>query len=211
VMTYNIQQANDVHGEKSYLRQMEHIRQINPDILALQESDSTRISLDNNDYVLHYASQLGYYSYFGPATSTGSYGTALLSRYPLENVRTVFSYSDKDENGTTVAEIVVDGKRFTIFNVHPDGTDTAMLAFADMLLNQSAGLENVIALGDYNLRSDEEAFQRIANVYHNVPDSEGHIDHIFLSHNLQMVNPTYITVPQSATDHPLLYATITWE
>ncbi|MEE4194929.1 MAG: endonuclease/exonuclease/phosphatase family protein [Anaerolineae bacterium] len=212
VMTYNIQQANDDSGERSYLRQLTMIRQIDPDILALQESDSARISLNNNDYVRYYASQLGYYSYYGPATTTGTYGTAILSRYPLENVRTVFSYSDKDEVGTTVAEIVVDGQRFTLFNVHPDGTDTAMLAFADTLLAQSAGLERVIVWGDFNLRHTEEAYQRIAAVYHNVPDSEGQIDHIFLSHDLQMVDPpVYVPAPQSATDHPLLYATVTWE
>lgn len=211
VMTYNIQQANDGSAEKSYLRQLEIIRQINPDILALQESDSARISLNNNDYVRYYASQLGYYSYYGPATTTGTYGTAILSRYPLENVRTVFSYSDKDEVGTAVAEIVVDGQRFTLFNVHPDGTDSAMLAFADTLLAQSAGLENVIVWGDFNLRHTEEAYQRIAAIYHNVPGSEGHIDHIFLSHELQMVDPVYVPEPESATDHPLLYATVTRE
>jgi endonuclease/exonuclease/phosphatase family metal-dependent hydrolase len=211
VMTYNIQQANDEDGERSYLRQLAIIRDIDPDILVLQESDSTRVSLNNNDYVRYYASQLGYYSYFGPATTTGSYGTAILSRYPLENVRTVFSYSDKDEIGTAVAEIVVDGRRFTIFNVHPAGSATAKMAFAEALLAESQGLGNVIALGDYNLRHTDEAFALIAAVYHNVPGSEGHIDHIFLSHDLQMVDPVYIPAPQSATDHPLLYATVRWE
>jgi len=211
VMTYNIQQANDEDGERSYLRQLAIIREIDPDILVLQESDSTRVSLNNNDYVRYYASQLGYYSYFGPATTTGSYGTAILSRYPLENVRTVFSYSDKDEIGTAVADIVVDGRRFTIFNVHPAGSATAKMAFAEALLAQSQGLDNVIVLGDYNLRHTDEAYQRIAAVYHNVPGSEGHIDHIFLSHDLQMVDPVYIPAPASATDHPLLYAIVRWE
>lgn len=211
VMTYNIQQANDEDGRKSYLRQLEIIREIDPDIIALQESDSARIGLNNNDYVRYYASQLGYYSYFGPATSTGTYGTAILSLYPLENPHVIFSYSDQDEIGTTAFEIVVDGRHFSVFNVHPDGSDAAMLTFAETLLEQSADAAYVIALGDFNLRHTEEAYQRIAAVYHNVPDSEGHIDHIFLSHNLQMVDPVYVPAPQSATDHPLLYAVVTWE
>ncbi|NSW54152.1 MAG: endonuclease/exonuclease/phosphatase family protein [Anaerolineae bacterium] len=210
VMTYNIQQANDDSGQKSYRRQLDLIRGINPDLLALQESDSARISLNNNDYVRYYATRLGYYSYYGPATLSGSYGTAILSRYPLENPRVLFSYSDADEIGTAVAEIMVDGQRFTVFNVHPDGSDAAMMAFARTLLQHSAGLEHVIALGDYNLRSDEAAYQAVAAVFHNVPGSEGHIDHIFLSPNLQMDNPVYLPAPQSATDHPLLYATVTW-
>jgi hypothetical protein len=97
LMTYNIQQANDTFGEKSYERQLALIRDVSPDILALQESDSARISLNNNDYVRYYASKLGYYSYYGPTTVSGTYGTAILSKFPLQNPRTVFSYSDQDE------------------------------------------------------------------------------------------------------------------
>ncbi|MBN2047862.1 MAG: endonuclease/exonuclease/phosphatase family protein [Anaerolineaceae bacterium] len=210
VMTYNIQQANDDGGEKSYLRQLDLIREINPDILALQESDSPRVSLNNNDYVRYYASMLGYDHYYGPTTVTGTYGTAILSRYPLENPRVVFSYSDTDEIGTAEAEVVVGGRRFTIYNVHPDGSDQAMRIFAQTLLDRSAGKENVIALGDYNLRSNEEAFQMIDAVYDNVPGSEGHIDHIFLSSDLRMESAVYLPAPESATDHPLLYAVVTW-
>jgi hypothetical protein len=45
VMTYNIQQANDVNGEKSYSEQLALIREVDPDIIGFQESDSARISL----------------------------------------------------------------------------------------------------------------------------------------------------------------------
>ena len=152
VMTYNIQQACDISGERSYDKQLALIREVAPDLIALQESDSTRISLNNNDYVRYFAGKLGYYSYFGPRTTTGTYGTAILSRYPLQYTRSVYTYSDQDEIGTAVAEIGVSGKTFTIYNVHPDGSDTAMMVFAETLLEQSAGKSNVIALGDYNLR-----------------------------------------------------------
>ncbi len=37
VMTYNIQQANDESGERSYERQLALIRQVSPDVLSLQE------------------------------------------------------------------------------------------------------------------------------------------------------------------------------
>ena len=226
VMTYNIQQANDESGERSHDRQFELIRQVSPDILALQESDSTRVSLNNNDYARYYAGKLGYYSYYGPKTITGTYGTALLSKYPLQNTRTVFSFSDQDEIGTTVAEIELDGQRFTIYNVHPDGSDTAMLVWARTLLQQSKDQPYVIALGDYNLRDYEEAYQMIDNVYTNAwtsvypseisPDGvdmsgENRIDHIFFSPSLEARNPVYILPPNSATDHPVHWAEIFWE
>ncbi len=218
VMTYNIQQANDDDGERSYKEQLKLIQEVKPDILFLQESDSSRISLNNNDFVRYYAGKLGYYSYFGPTTITGTYGTAILSRYPLQNTRTVFTFSDQDEIGTTEAEIEIGGQIFTVYNVHPDGSDTAMLVWAETLLERSKNKVNVIAAGDYNLRDYEDAYQLIASEYSNAWDSvyptkigsdgtdmsgENRIDHIFYSQSMLARNPVYILPPQSATDHPV--------
>jgi endonuclease/exonuclease/phosphatase family metal-dependent hydrolase len=226
VMTYNIQQANDESGEQSYDRQLALIRQVSPDILALQESDSARISLNNNDFVRYYAGKLGYYAYYGPKTVTGTFGTAILSKYPLQNTRTLFTFSDQDEIGTAVAEIEIDGRRFTIYNVHPDGSDTAMLVFAKSLLEESRDQINVIALGDFNLRDYDEAYALIAGVYANAWTSvypskvgadgtdmsgENRIDHIFFSPALEVRNPFYILPPDSATDHPVHWAEIFWK
>jgi hypothetical protein len=71
------------------------------------------------------------------------------------DTRTVFTYSDTDEIGTAEAEIVVGGWRFSIYNVHPAGSDAAMLAFAGSLLERMQDDSSVIALGDYNLRDHE--------------------------------------------------------
>ncbi len=226
VMTFNTQQSNDDNAEKSFERQLALIRKVSPDILALQESDSTRISLNNNDYVRYFAESLGYYSYYGPATVTGTYGTAILSKYPLLNTRTVFTFSDKDEIGTTEAEIEVGGIRITIYNVHPDGSDTSMLVFAKTLLARSQDKPYVIALGDFNLRDYEEAYQLIDSVYINAwtnaypseisPDGvdmsgENRIDHIFVSPSLSVRNPFYVLPPESATDHPVHWVEVGWE
>jgi endonuclease/exonuclease/phosphatase family metal-dependent hydrolase len=224
-MTFNTQQSNDDFGEKSVEAQLALIRQISPDILALQESDSTRISLNNNDYVRYFAEKLGYYSYYGPTTGTGTFGTAILSKYPLLNTRSVFIFSDKDETGVAEAEIEVNGLRFTIYNVHPDSSDLAMLVFAHTLVERAADKAFIIALGDYNLRDYEEAYQYIdshltnswTSVYPSEISDDGvdmsgdnRIDHIFISHNLQAVEPTYILPPESATDHPVHWTDILW-
>ena len=124
VMTFNTQQSNDDFAEKSFEAQLALIRKVSPDILALQELDSARISLNNNDYVRYFAEKLGYYSYYGPTPGTGTFGTAILSKYPLVNTRTAFTFSDKDETGVAEAEIEVNGMRISIYNVHPDGSDT---------------------------------------------------------------------------------------
>ena len=224
-MTFNTQQSNDDFAEKSVEAQLALIRQVSPDILALQELDSARISLNNNDYVRYFAEKLGYYSYYGPTPVTGTFGTAILSRYPLLNTRSVFIYSDKDETGVAEAEIEVNGLRFTIYNVHPDSSDLAMLVFAHTLVERAADKAYVIALGDYNLRDYEEAYQwidqHLVNAWTSVyPDEIGadgvdmsgdnRIDHIFLSRNLQAVNPMYILPPESATDHPVHWTDVVW-
>jgi endonuclease/exonuclease/phosphatase family metal-dependent hydrolase len=226
VMTYNIQAANDASGERSYERQLALIRQVSPDILSMQETDTARISLNNNDYVRYYASMLGYYSYYGPTTVTGTFGTAILSKYPLLNTRAVFTYSDQDETGTAETEIEVGGRRITIYDVHPDGSEPAMLAFARSLLERARDKPIVIALGDYNLRDYEEAYQLVASLYTNAwvsvypskisPDGvdmsgKNRIDHIFVSPSMGVRNAWYVLPPDSATDHPVHWAEVFWE
>jgi endonuclease/exonuclease/phosphatase family metal-dependent hydrolase len=225
VMTYNIQEANDGLGERSYERQLALIQKVSPDILSLQETDSVRISLNNNDYVRYYAGKLGYYSYYGPSTVTGTFGTAILSKYPLQNTRSVFTFSDTDEIGTAEAEIKVGGRVITIYDVHPDGSDTAKLTFAKNLLERASGKADVIALGDYNLRDYEEAYQVIDTVLTNAwtsvyptkigadgTDMSGRnrIDHVFISPSLNARNPVYVLPPASATDHPVHWAEVYW-
>lgn len=216
VMTFNIQQANDVDGEKSFDKQLALIEKVFPDILSMQETDSTRISMNNNDYVRYYADHLGYYSYFGPTPVMGTYGTSILSKYPLENVRTAYIYSDKDENGIAEAEVTISGLTFNIYDVHPDGSPTVDMTFAKTLIDRSKGKSHVIALGDYNLRDYEDAYKLINSVYTNVWTSiyptkisadgtdmsgENRIDHIFISSDLKARDPEYILTLDSATDH----------
>jgi endonuclease/exonuclease/phosphatase family metal-dependent hydrolase len=225
VMTYNIQQANDQDGQKSYLQQLALIQEVQPDLIGLQESDSARISLGNNDYVRFYAGKLGYFSYYGPKTVTGTYGTALLSRYPLIHPRHFFTYSDQDEIGSVEAQIEVGGRTIAVFNVHPDGSDAAMLSFAQALIERAEAFDSIIAMGDYNLRQGEAAFELIDAVYKDAwleadtpgmvqGDGQGieeaWIDHIFVSPELLSLAPIYRLPPASATDHPALWATIAW-
>ena len=223
VMTFNIQEANDAGAQKSFERQLAVIRKVSPDILALQESDSTRISLNNNDYVRFYADSLGYYSYYGPSTVAGTFGTAILSKYPLLNTRTVYTFSDTDEIGVAEAEINVDGYPITIYDVHPDGSDLAKMTFAEALLQRSQTKPYAIALGDYNLPDTQPAYQLLASVFTNAwasvypskvsPDGvdmsgPNRIDHIFVTRSLGVHDPVYLLPPNSGSDHPVHWAEI---
>jgi endonuclease/exonuclease/phosphatase family metal-dependent hydrolase len=100
-----------------------------------------------------------------------------------------------------------------------------MMAFARALLTDAAGKEKVIALGDYNLREEEDAYQLVDAAFtsawlHVYPtgisdtglDMSGNkrIDHIFISPDLDVRNTDYILAPESHTDHPAHWAQVTW-
>ena len=181
LMTCNIQQGVDFFGNKNFDGQLKRIAEIGPDILCLQESDACRISGGNSDIVRYIARKLDYCSYYGPKTVTGTYGTAILSKYPLENCRTVFTYSSKDEIGTTFSEVPVEGRKIIIINSHPAGDNRSRKEHVKMVLSMIDGKENVIAMGDYNFRQDSPYYEMITEelpdswlqVY---PDAVGDID-----------------------------------
>jgi endonuclease/exonuclease/phosphatase family metal-dependent hydrolase/uncharacterized membrane protein YjfL (UPF0719 family) len=223
VMTYNIQAANDANTQKSFERQLAVIRKVSPDIVAMQETDTARISLNDNDYVRFYADSLGYYSYYGPSTVAGTFGTAILSKYPLRNTRSVYTYSDTDEIGVAEAEIDVDGLPITIYDVHPDGSDLAKMTFVKALLQRAQAKPYAIALGDYNLPDTTPQYRLLDGVFINAwtsvyptkvsPDGvdmsgANRIDHIFVSHSLGVRNPVYLLPPASGSDHPVHWAEI---
>jgi endonuclease/exonuclease/phosphatase family metal-dependent hydrolase len=164
LMTYNIQQGVDYFGNKNFEGQLATINEVNPDIICLQESDASRISGGNSDVVRYFAEHLSFYTYYGPKTVAGTFGTAILSRYPLDSCRTVFTYSDKDEIGTAVAVITIGGQHITLINSHPAGKEKAKHAHIDMVSALAKGQESVIAMGDYNFRQDSPYYQKITTV-----------------------------------------------
>ena len=160
LMTYNIQQGVDFFGNKNFKGQLAIIQEIDPDIICLQESDASRISGGNSDVVRYFAENLGFYSYYGPKTITGTYGTAILSRFPMDSCRTIFTYSSKDEIGTTVVEISIGMQKITVINSHPAGSNMDRQEHINMVASIAKEKKTVIAMGDYNF-TQESPYYRI--------------------------------------------------
>lgn len=189
LMTYNIQQGVDLFGNKNFEGQLALIENINPDIICLQESDASRISGGNSDVVHYFASKLGYHSYYGPKTVSGTFGTAILSRFPMDSCRTIFTYSNKDEIGTAVAVISVGSKDITIINSHPAGKEKAKHEHIDMVVSMAKDNKNVIAMGDYNFRQDSPYYKKITSILKDswlslYPDAIGPVE-------TEMLDPSY--------------------
>ena len=181
LMTYNIQQGVDFFGNKNFEGQLEMIQEIDPDVLCLQESDASRISGGNSDVVRYFAENLGFYTYYGPKTVSGTFGTAILSRFPLDSCRTVFTFSDKDEIGTAVVKIHVGNQDITLINSHPAGKEKAKHEHIDMVTALAKERSLVIAMGDYNFRQDSPYYKKITSILNDAwltlyPDAIGPVE-----------------------------------
>lgn len=215
VLTYNIQQGYDQHGQRAYLEQMEVIRSKNPDILGLQESDVARFSGGNADIVRLFAEGLNMHAYYGPKTVNGTFGIALLSRYPLENPQTFFMYSAGEQTAAITADIVVRGIRYHVLVTHLG--NGGPIIQQQQVLEELQGKSNVIAMGDFNFRPDTDQYALTTQTLDNAwvlagePITPGLersnlIDHIFVSPGMAIKSAEYIV--SEVSDHPGLLVEI---
>jgi len=216
-MTWNIQQGFDQDGNAALADQLRIIRSVDPDVLGLQESDTARISNGNVDAVRYFADQLGMYSYYGPSTTTGTFGIALLSKFPIESPRTFFMYSEGEQTAAILAEIRPDGTAYNVLVTHL-GNGGPPLQLEDVLINVK-GLDNVILMGDFNFSPASDQYvvisQRLEDAWFaahpDAPDVPGlplddRIDLIFITPGMPVADASYSLTPES--DHPFLYVLV---
>lgn len=217
VMTYNIQQGYNTQGEKVYSELLSLIRAQSPDILGIQESDTARIANGNSDVVRYLADGLGMYSYYGPTSVTGTFGIALLSRYPIENPRTFFMFSRGEQTASILADIRARDKTYTVVVTHL-GNDGPLIQQQQML-SRLDGRSNIIVMGDFNFNPSGEQYRQtmmvltdawVAAPVQHLPqpgyDISRRIDHVFLSPNLRSLSAAYL--PEGLSDHPALVVDI---
>ena len=118
VMTYNIHQGYNTEGRINPWQILDSISNVNPDIIALQESDMNRVTSTNVDIVQWLAHNLNMYVYFGPETKRQIYGVAILSRFPLINMETWYLKSEEDQRVLIRADIEWAGSPLSIYAVH---------------------------------------------------------------------------------------------
>jgi endonuclease/exonuclease/phosphatase family metal-dependent hydrolase len=210
-MTYNVQQGYSEEGLKNFDGQLALIRQQDPDIIGLQESDTNRIAGGNSDLVRYFADRLDMYSYYGPKTVPGTFGIALLSRYPIENPRTFYMLSLGEQTATLWAQVRVDGRVFNLFVTHLG--NGGPIVQQGTILEEVRGVKNVILMGDFNFRPDTEQYRITAQVLDDAwllrwpsgvddqgLDPEQRIDHVFVTPGTQVLEARYLLSP--ASDHP---------
>ncbi len=217
VLTYNVQQGYNAAGQKALEQQLEAIRAQNPVIVALEESDMARAANGNSDVVRFAADKLHMYAYYGPRTTTGTFGIALLSRYPIRNPQTFYMYSVGEQTAAIQAQIDVNGKTFNIFVTHLG--NGGPIIQQQQVLQAANGLDNVILMGDFNFRPNGEQYlatvDRLDDAWleadqHIVTPTSlnpgQRIDHVFISPGLDVTRAAYLD--PGASDHPMMVVDI---
>jgi endonuclease/exonuclease/phosphatase family metal-dependent hydrolase len=216
VFTYNIQQGYDDSGERNVDDQIALIRSKAPDIVGLQECDTARIAGGNVDGVAYFADRLNMYSYYGPSPVTGTFGIALLSRYPIDNPKTHFLFSEGEQVAVIEADITVGGQTYKIYITHL-GNRGPIFQIRQML-DLMRGQDNVIAMGDFNFRHYEEQYTLATAEYDDAYllagtqrhpaglDIEDRIDHVFVTRGMPISYAEYL--PKGESDHPALFVEV---
>jgi endonuclease/exonuclease/phosphatase family metal-dependent hydrolase len=219
VLTYNVQQGYSKSGQKSFDEQIEVIREAQPDVVGLQETDTARIAGGNTDLVRYFADRLDMYSYYGPKTVAGTFGVALLSRYPIQSPRTFYMFSQGEQTAAIHAQVVAGSKTFNIFVTHLG--NGGPIVQQEAILQETAGRENVVLVGDFNFRPDTEQY-RLTDMqlddawllrWPSGSDDQGldpsrRIDHVFVSPGTQVADARYIL--SLASDHPAEVVEVEW-
>jgi endonuclease/exonuclease/phosphatase family metal-dependent hydrolase len=150
----------------------------------------------------------------------------LLSKYPIENPRTLYHYSEREQEATIHAQISVGDRTFDVFNTHLASEDPVEnLGQLRELLAEVKGRENVILIGDLNFAPDtpEGQYGLTAEVLDDSwvlkwpqvdkqgadPTGEG-IDHVFVSPGTKVVDARYVPGSESESDHPAMTTDIEW-
>ena len=218
VMTYNIQQGYSESGTKNMDEQIEVIKAVKPDILGLQESDSARIANGNTDLVRYFAKRLNMYAYYGPNTVVGTFGIALLSKYPIENPKTFYMYSEGEQTAAIQAQITKSNKTFNVFVTHLGNGGPFIQQ--EEVLGVVDNLSDVILMGDFNFEPNTPQYQNTCKLLDDAwllgtngetdtnINPKNRIDHIFVTPGTEILDSQFILSP--ASDHPALWAEIGW-
>lgn len=128
----------------------EVLRELDADVVALQESDTGRFTSGNLDVVTLLARRLGYHAHHGPATHEQSVGVALLSRFPIREAHVHALPSTSDNRFYLEARLDAHGRDLWVYVVHLGLPTEDRLAQADALLARAATRSPRILAGDFN-------------------------------------------------------------
>ena len=231
VMTYNIHHAEGLDGKVDLERIANVIRQSNADIVALQEVDKNTRRTGGIDMPADLARRTGMNIVFGANLDNyqgGQYGTAILSRFPIESHENhlLKQTREGEQRGVLQAVLAVNQGQLLFICTHLDHTgDPAERLFSETqfadLFARHTGLPALLC-GDFNDTPASELHKRLSKKWTDAWSIAGksngftmgsanptrRIDYIWLS-SKKNFRVRWVDVPRSeASDHLPLVAEI---
>ena len=211
--TLNIQ-----HGAEGLDTIAEAIKEISPDIIGLEEVD---VFCERSGYVDEPAelAQLAGYPYYAFSKAIrlgdGEYGTAILSRYPIENFEVIPLETGNNEGRSLGhATINVEGLSMDVFVTHLSWESRSLrIEQMEYIGEVLSGCDYYILTGDFNSFNLEDVSYLGGAYYVNRPDRSFDtfrrrsmsIDNIVVSRGFTELSSG--VSEKECSDHKMLYAT----
>ncbi len=179
LMTYNVHACIGMDGKISPERIARVIARHQPDIVALQELDVTRLRTGGVDQAEVIAQKLCMTFHFHPTLSIKKekYGNAIFSKWPIRPIRTgplpkLLRGTLLEPRGALWVEIDVEGKKTQILNTHLSLSQREGLMQMEVLLGPDwignpACRGPVILCGDFNASLQSRLCNRVGRVLKN--------------------------------------------
>ncbi|MFO8051707.1 MAG: endonuclease/exonuclease/phosphatase family protein [Thermoplasmatota archaeon] len=162
VATYNIHHGFSNDGRVDPTKHLELIREVDPDIIFLQESDSLLFSEGNFDPAFYLASRTDMYLFRGPHPGTGSPGVAILTRFPMKDLKVHYLPSDAIQRIALSCTVEISDEEIRLIGVHmglEEGERRKQLEELKGII-EAEDLE-VILGGDLNTEPHEKMMQQM--------------------------------------------------
>jgi len=234
IATYNIHKCRGLDGRVRPQRIVDVLRELDADLIALQEVVSRKGSGREGDQTRYFAEELGYSSAMGENRTHqgGAYGNVVLTRFPIHALENCdISTAGRERRGCLRADLRLGKAMLHIFNVHMGTAFFERREQARKLLGgEILGSEQLtgprIVLGDFNEWSRGLASRLFAERFHSADPRRYlgrartypgllpflHLDHIYFDPALKLnrLNLHRSRKALVASDHLPLVADFTW-
>jgi len=226
VVTYNIRGGRDDEGTADAGAIAAELKRLSADIIALQEVDNGLPRSRFADQAKEIAETLGMNYVFAPTINflVGTYGNALLSRYPIRASSSIELPYHLEPRGLLEAQLEVQGRTLHVFTTHLGLKHSERVQQFEFLYNYLRNKTGVpaILLGDFNTLPADPLLVPIRTLFQdpvfkhqqqlvsiNGSHTYGIIDHIFLSPDLQYIHAFSPTTSRS--DHYPVTLLLEWQ
>jgi endonuclease/exonuclease/phosphatase family metal-dependent hydrolase len=224
VATYNIHKARGLDGRVRIDRILDVIREIDPDVIALQEVMNRRGGLPHEQQAKYLSDALGYHCKVAETRDhrLGVMSNATLSRWPIEaSHRIDLSVAGRQPRGALRTDIRINADLLHVFNVHLGTAARERREQARLIDERLLKLIDIsgqrIVLGDFNDWNHGLVTRTLSQAFHLTDLAPHlrrtraypglvpllHLDHIYLDHELNIEKARFHRNRRSliASDH----------